>query len=86
MRLILRVACSRSNPRRAEEARQLLRTTPVTPTSLIQRIALSKGDSHRAQAACELLKAMCEPPATSGDALPLIYRAVANDDGTAPIG
>jgi hypothetical protein len=84
MKLILRMACSKSNPQRAKEARRLLRTTPVPPSSLILRIALSKSDSQRAQAARELLKAMREPTTTPGYAVPHIRPIAANGDGTAP--
>jgi fructose-bisphosphate aldolase class 1 len=66
MRLILRVACNRNNSQRAQEARRLLRTTPVPSPSLIQRIALSNGDSQRAQAARELLNAMRKHATTPG--------------------
>jgi hypothetical protein len=83
MRLIFRVACSKSNPQRAEEARRLLRTTPVPCSSLIQRIALSNGTSQRAQAARELLNAIRESSTAPGYALPLIQRIAANGDGTA---
>jgi hypothetical protein len=86
MRLILRVACSRNNSQRAQEARQLLRTTPVPSSSLIQRIALSNGDSQRAQAARELLNAMRKHATTPGYTLPLIYRIAANSDDTDSTG
>ena len=84
MRLILRVACSKSNPQRAREALRLLRSTPVPFSSLIQRIALSKGDSQRAQAARELLKATREPSTTPGYTVPLSHRLAANGNGTDP--
>ena len=84
MKLILRMACSRSNPQRAEEARRLLRSTPVPSPSLIHRIALSRGDSQRAQAARELLNAMREPSTVPGYALQLLRHIAANGDGTDP--
>ena len=84
MRLILRVACSKSNPQRAREARRLLRSTPVPLSSLIQRIALSKGDSQRAQEARDLLKVVREGSTTPGYALLLMDRIAANGDGTDP--
>jgi hypothetical protein len=84
MRLILRVACSKSNPQRAEEARRLLRSTPVPSSSLIQRIALSKGDSQRAQAARDLMKATRKPSMTPGCLVPLSHTLAANGDGADP--
>jgi hypothetical protein len=80
MKLILRMAYNRSDPQRAEEARQLLRTTPVHSFSLIQRIALSNGDTQRAKAAQELLKTMREPSTKQGHPLALIERISASSD------
>jgi hypothetical protein len=74
MSLILRMACSRADPQRAEEARRLLKTTPVHSFSLLQRIALSSGDTQRAEAAQELLKTMREPSTKPGHTLALIKR------------
>ena len=69
MKLILRMAYNRSDPQRAEEARRLLRATPVHSFSLIQRIALSNGDIQRAKAAQELLKTVREPSTKPGHRL-----------------
>ena len=84
MRLILRVANSRLNSRRTEEARQLLRTTPALSSSLIQRIALSTRDSQRAKEAREMLKAMREPSTPPRYTLPLSHSIAANDDDRPP--
>jgi hypothetical protein len=84
MSLILRMAYSRSDPQRAEEARRLLNTTPVHSFSLIQRIALSKGDTQRAEAAQELLKTMREPSTKPGRPLPLIKRIAASTPSHGP--
>ena len=81
MSLLLRVAYSGSNLQRAEEARQLLRTTPGPGSLLIQRIALSNSDSRRAEAARELLITMRER-STPGYSLPLLQRTATNSDGT----
>ena len=83
MSLILRLACSQSNPQRAEEARQLLRTTPGPASSLIQRIALSNGNSWRAEAARDLLKTMRER-STPKYPLPLLHRIAAGSDDAVP--
>jgi hypothetical protein len=80
MDLTLRVACSQSNSQRAEEARQLLKTTPgFSSLSLIQRIAASSGDSQRAEEARQLLKTMPEYPNTPTHSLTLIQRIALND-------
>ena len=80
MSLILRMAYSRSDPQRAEEARRLLKATSVHSFSLLQRIALSSGDAQRAEAAQELLNAMREASTKPGHPWPLIKRIAASSD------
>ena len=75
--LILRVACSQTDPHRAQEAWQLLKTVPAYSTSLIQRIAISNGDSRRAESARKLMKTMPENSIMPECPLPLIHRIAA---------